>query len=130
MHIYRMRVRGELASRDVILKLAASGWLDFRRVPPGAYGPSFEARLLDSRGGRDRLPPLYWARILRIDGVLHLVGKEDCGRPNIKARPDMRYQSWLCASDPAAAAPFIARVKEEIDDGYGYNDLPTQWTDP
>lgn len=42
---------------------------------------------------------------------MHLVGREDCGRGSKKSTPLWRPQSWMCAFDPADAAPMLERLR-------------------
>jgi hypothetical protein len=86
------------------------GWLEFKRSPLDSYGPRWEAHLLDQQGGRDIIPPMRYARLHRLDGVMHLVGQEEGGRKNTKASSRPWKQSWLCALDAADAQPLLERV--------------------
>ncbi|MDR6216210.1 hypothetical protein QE399_003899 [Paracidovorax wautersii] len=118
MHIFRIRSGGYRASRTSIWQSSVAGWLDYRMSLPDDYGPRWEAHLRAAPGGRDLITPLQWARIRRIDGVLHLAGREECGRPNTKAKSDLQPQSWLCALTPGDAEPLIARIRFTSATGY------------
>ncbi len=81
-----MRANGHrLASTDPALLRGVSGWLEFKRSPLDSYGPRMEAHLLDRPGGKDLIRPLYYARLVRIEGVLHLAGREREGRDRTKS---------------------------------------------
>lgn len=106
-----MRSNGRrLAGADLHEQQPVQGWLEFKRSPLDSYGPRMEAHLLDQRGGKDLVLPLYYARLARIDGVMHLAGQERVGRSNTKANTRRVNQSWLCAMDPADALPLLERV--------------------
>lgn len=111
-YVYLMRSNGvPRDGNDPMLHEPVCGWLEYVKSPPDSLGPRMQAHLRDGRGGAHLLKPLQWARLRRIDGgVLHLTGREECGRPNTKAKSELRRQSWLCAADPAEAAPLLARV--------------------
>lgn len=98
------------------------GWLEFKRTPLDSYGPRMEAHLLDQRGGKDVIRPLYFARLVRIDGVMHLAGLEREGRTNTKASTRPVKQSWLCVLDPAEAAPILNRVHIKRASGFAEDD--------
>ncbi len=112
LYVYRMRHGGaRVAGSDPALRRAAYGWLEFARSPLDSYGPRWEAHLRIERGGHeDAIPPLHYARVLRVDGVMHLIGRENLGRGNTKAKPVWKQQSWLCAIDPAHAMPLLDKV--------------------
>ena len=119
-HIYRMRIDGHrLAGADPRLRQPAYGWLQFKRSPLDSYGPRQEAHLLDKPGGKDLILPLYYARLARIDGVMHLTGQERIGRNATKASSRRVNQSWLCALDPADALPLLSRVHITSATGFG-----------
>lgn len=106
-----MRSNGRrLAGADLSQQQPVQGWLEFKRSPLDSYGPRMEAHLLDRRGGKDLILPLYYARLARIDGVMHLAGQERIGRSNTKASTQRVNQSWLCAVNPADALPLLERV--------------------
>ena len=109
MHIYPIRSYGNRLPSEFIRQHKAYGWLDFRQIKTATHLRG-EARLLDVKGGRDLIAPLQWARVRRVDGVLHLAGKQDYGRPNLKAKPVWRSQSWLCAYTQEDAEEFLARM--------------------
>ncbi len=48
------------------------GWLVYQQVPLDDYGVRWEAHLLEDRGGKPLLLSLQWARLRRVDGVMHL----------------------------------------------------------
>lgn len=119
-YIFRMRAAGHrLAGKDLSQQVPAHGWLEFKRSPLDSYGPRMEAHLLDKRGGKDLLLPLYYARLARIDGVMHLAGQERIGRTNTKASSRRVNQSWLCAQEPADALPLLTRVHVVSATGFG-----------
>ncbi len=93
------------------MRTPARGWLEFKRSPLDSYGARWEAHLLDRQGGKDVIPPIRYARLHRVDGVMHIIGREEGGRPNTKAASVPWKQSWLCALDPADALPFLERVR-------------------
>jgi len=118
-----MRANGHrLASTDPALLHGVPGWLEFKRSPLDSYGPRMEAHLLDRPGGKDLIRPLYYARLVRIEGVLHLAGREREGRSNTKANTRAVSQSWLCALDPADALPLLERVHVTRASGLGPED--------
>lgn len=119
MHIFRMRSGGYRLPGSSILGSGVSGWLDYRQSPPDDYGPRWEAHLRATPGGPDLLVPLLWAKVRRIDGVLHLAGREECGRRNTKAKSELRHQSWLCAINAEDAEPLIARIRLNT---FGFSD--------
>lgn len=99
-----------IAGSDPALRQAVHGWLLYKRTPADDYGPRWEAHLLDRPNGKALTLPLFRARFARVDGVLHIVGTEEGGRTNTKARPSLWKQSWLAAQDPADALPFLDKV--------------------
>jgi hypothetical protein len=110
--VYRMRSWGSrIAGSDPALRKPVHGWLEFKRTPLDSYGPRMEAHLLDRQGGRDLIPPLRYAQIRRVNGVMHIVGREEGGRGSTKASSRPLAQSWLCALDPADALPLLGRVR-------------------
>lgn len=111
-----------LAGANPALRHGVRGWLLFARTPLDDYGPRWEARLLDARGGRDLIPPLRHAQLRRVDGVMHIVGREEGGRPNTKASSRPLKQSWLCVLDPADAEPLLGRVRIETASGFSPED--------
>lgn len=114
-----MRSNGHrLAGAELIHQQPVRGWLEFKRSPLDSYGPRMEAHLLDRRGGKDLILPLYYARLARIDGVMHLAGNERVGRSNTKANTRRVSQSWLCALDPADAQPLLARIRVTHSTGF------------
>lgn len=107
-----MRSSGHrLAGTNPALLRGVQGWLEYKRSPLDSYGPRMEAHLLDRPGGHDLIRPLYYARLVRIQGVLHLAGREREGRNNTKAKTRPVSQSWLCALDPADALPLLQQVR-------------------
>lgn len=118
-----MRSNGiRLAGTSPELRSFVRGWLEFKRTPEDSYGPRMEAHLLNQRGGKDLIRPLYYARLLRIDGVMHLAGKEREGRANTKASTRPVNQSWLCATDPADGLQILDRVYVHRASGFGEDD--------
>lgn len=118
-----MRTGGHrLASTDPALLRGVHGWLQFGRSPLDSYGPRMEAHLLDKPGGKDLIRPLYYARLVRIEGVLHLAGRERQGRDNTKASTRPVGQSWLCALDPADALQLLQRVRVDRATGFSPED--------
>ncbi len=110
-HVYVLRNGGKrVASTDLLEQQPVRGWLQYKQVPLDDLGPRWEAHLLTMAGGKPLLRPLNWARLRRVEGVMHLVGREDCGRQSKKASPAWRRQSWMCAFDPADARPFLQRM--------------------
>lgn len=105
------RLGQRIAGADPVLRKPAHGWLEFVRIPSDSYGTRWEARLLHTRGGDDMIPPLSWARVLRIEGVMHLAGIEENARKSTKAQSQPERQSWLCANSPADALPILGRVQ-------------------
>lgn len=118
-----MRANGHrLASTDPALLHGVNGWLEYKRSPLDSYGPRMEAHLLDRPGGKDLIRPLYYARLVRIEGVLHLAGREREGRDNTKASTRPVGQSWLCAFDPADALQILRRVRVNHATGFSAED--------
>lgn len=87
-----------------------AGLLYFGPVPLDDYGHRMEARLLDRPGGKDLILPLQFAQIRRIQGVMHLAGKEYYGR-GPKSRVQVWGQSWMCCHDIADAQQLLAKVQ-------------------
>lgn len=115
-----MRSNGHrLAGPDLSQQVPTHGWLEFKRSPIDSYGPRMEAHLLDQRGGKDLILPLHYARLARVDGVMHFTGHERVGRTNTKASTRRVAQSWLCALNPADALPLLARVRVIKATGFG-----------
>lgn len=113
MHVYLLRSNGfRVSARDLITRPPARGWLQYKQVPLDDYGLRWEAHLLTAAGGQPLLRPLHWARLRRVDGVMHLTGREDCGRGSKKASPLWRPQSWMCALDTADAVPLLQRMQD------------------
>lgn len=100
-----------MLARDLLARQPMLGWLVYQQVPLDDYGVRWEAHLLEDRGGKPLLLSLQWARLRRVDGVMHLVGREDCGRRSKKASPVWRPQSWMCAFDPTDAQPLLQRMQ-------------------
>lgn len=112
LYVYRMRTGGNrLEGNDEALRRPVRGWLELRPSPRDDYGPRLEAHLREGEGGSALLRPLYWARVRRVSGVMHLAGKEECGRTATKAKSDLQPQSWLCAINPEDALPLLERVR-------------------
>jgi len=113
MHIYQLRSFGSrVRASELLARPPAYGWLQYKQTPLDSYGQRWEAHLLTAQGGKPLLPPLFWARLRRVDGVMHLVGREDCGRQTKKASPAWKRQSWMCAADLTLAAPMLERLCE------------------
>ena len=138
MYVYRMRTGGHRrAGADPALRAGVRGWLVFQRAPLDDYGPRWEAHLLNTQGGKDLIPPLRRAQLRRIDGVMQIVGSEEGGRPNTKAKSVPLKQTWLCALDPADAEPLLARVRLTSASGFSAEDdfadddpfAPLAWQD-
>lgn len=106
----------------------AQGWLFFARSPLDSYGPRMEAHLLDQQGGKDLIPPLYYARLVRMDGVMHLSGHERIGRNNTKSNTRPAAQSWLCAMSPSDALPLLRKVR--VSSATGFTDDDDEDYDP
>ena len=112
IHVYLLRSSGRrVPVRELIARPPTHGWLQYQQVPLDDYGVRWEAHLLGGRGGKPVLPSLHWARVRRMDGVMHLVGRENCGRASKKATPIWRLQSWMCVFDPADAQPMLERLQ-------------------
>lgn len=107
-----------IAGTDPNLRKHVYGWLHYRRTPTDDYGKRWEAHLLDKQGGKGLILPLYRARLSQIDGVCHIVGTEEGGRTNTKAKPSLWKQSWLCAIDPSHALPLLDKVCLDPGDPY------------
>jgi len=125
MHVwvYRMRENGlRKAGSDPRLRRGVEGWLDFCRSRLDTQQPSWEAHLRDGRGGRDLVQPLYRARLLRVDGVLHLAGKEFQGRQTQKAKSWPTPQSWLVALDPLDGLRLIEKIYVTSASGFSAED--------
>lgn len=123
IYLYRMRSGGHrIAGANPALRQAVRGWLHFARTPLDDYGPRFEAHLLDSKGGKDLVPPLRYAQLRRVDGVMQIVGREEGGRKNTKVKSVPLKQSWLCALEPADAEPLLARVRVVSATGFSAED--------
>lgn len=74
--VYSMRDRGlRRQPRDLLNDLGTTGQLYFGPVPLDDYGLRMEARLITPEG-QDLILPLQYAQIRRIQGVIHIVGKE------------------------------------------------------
>jgi hypothetical protein len=122
LHVFRMRQGGQRrAGSDPALRVSVLGWLEFVRSD-GEGPPAWEAHLRSDRGGHDIIPPIYYAHLRRVDGVMHLVGREEIGRPNPKAKVRLVAQSWLCAIDPAEALPLLRRVVIDSVTGFSPED--------
>lgn len=122
-HVYRLRSGGHrIAGTDPSLFQGVEGWLEYRRSPLDSYGPRMEAHLLDRTGSKDLIPPLFYARLVRIGGVMHLAGRERVGRGNTKASTRPVGQSWLCALDPAEALSLLERVRVHRASGFSPDD--------
>ncbi len=114
IYVYVLRSSGtRVRVRQLLERQPTRGWLQYKQVPLDDYGPRWEAHLLTEAGGKSLLRPLNWARLRRVEGVMHLVGREDCGRGSKKSTPLWRPQSWMCAADPADAGPFLERLQAE-----------------
>lgn len=98
------------APSDLRADPGIAGLLYFGPVPIDDYGHRMEARLLDRPGGKDLILPLQFAQILRIQGVMHLTGKEYFGR-GLKSKVQVWNQSWMCCHDPLDAQHLIAKVQ-------------------
>lgn len=102
------------------------GQLYFGPTPLDDYGPRMQARLLD-QAGADLLSPLQFAKIARIEGVMHITGLEYYLRGR-KGTPNKHKQSWLCALQPADALPFLDRIHVPDVGGFGVDDLDDELT--
>lgn len=90
------------------LMQGVEGWLAFRLDD---WSRTMRAHLLSGPGShRELLPTLLRARILRIEGAIHIVGTEYVGRPSTKARATAYRQSWLCASTAEQAHALLQRI--------------------
>lgn len=106
-----MRERGHRRSpTDLRQESGTKGWLYFGPVPLDDYGQRMEARLLNAHGGTDLILPLQYAQVRRMEGVMHITGKEHYGRGS-KGRVEVWRQSWMCAHDPQEAQALLHRVK-------------------
>lgn len=85
------------------------GWLVLQPHLLDGREVGMVARLYRSQGGPEILVPLHYARVRRIDGVMHLAGTELVSR-STKGAPARWPQSWLCALDPVGARPLLERV--------------------
>lgn len=105
-----MRSRGiRRTHNDRALRAGVKGWLYFGPTPLDDFGPRMQARLLGP-DRNDLILPLQYARILRIEGVMHIAGVEYYLRGR-KGSPERWKQSWLCAHDPNDAFPILDRIK-------------------
>lgn len=112
IYVYVLRSSGtRVRVRDLLDRQPTRGWLQYKQVPLDDYGLRWEAHLLTEAGGKSLLRPLDRARVRRVEGVMHLVGREDCGRGSKKATPLWRPQSWMCALAPADAEPLLQRMQ-------------------
>lgn len=96
------------------------GHLYFGPTPLDDFGPRMQARLLD-RAGEDLILPLHYAKIARIDGVMHIAGIEYYLRGR-KGSPERWKQSWLCAHRPEDAWPILERVRVPSVTGFSDED--------
>lgn len=109
-HVFQIRSGGlRRHSTDPHLRKSVQGWLYFGPTPLDDYGPRMQARLLGPDKA-DLILPLQYARILRMDGVVHIAGVEYYLRGR-KGTPERWKQSWLCAHDPLEALPILDRIK-------------------
>lgn len=97
------------------------GWLRIEPDVLDGHERGLRARLLDHRGGKDVILPLYGARLRRVDGVMHIIGTELMPKSR-KGRPWEYRQSWLCATDPADAREFLERVYVTSPTGFNAED--------
>lgn len=109
VQVYRMRHEGKRLYRDSrLLTEGAVGWLAFRM---DENSRTMHAHLfVNATSVSEVLPPLWRARILRIEGAIHIVGTEYIGRRSTKARAEAYRQSWLCATSAEAALRLLDRV--------------------
>jgi hypothetical protein len=108
--VYRMRERGlRRQPRDLLNDLGTTGQLYFGPVPLDDYGLRMEARLITPKG-QDLILPLQYAQIRRIQGVIHIVGKEYYGR-RTKSKVVVWRQSWMCTNEPQEAHKLLSRVQ-------------------
>lgn len=111
IHVYVLRSSGKRARpRELLERQPVRGWLQYKQAPLDDYGPRWEAHLLEAAGGQPLLRSLHWARLRHVEGVMHLVGREDAGRQTKKSSPLWQRQSWMCALNPADARPFLLRM--------------------
>ncbi len=120
--IYQMRSNGQRLGATALARLRpSSGWMVYRRsTRHQARGKSWEVHLFRSADeaaistAASSITPLYFARLVHADGVLHIAGYEDHGRPQIKASPWYRPQSWLVATDAKTARAYLQRAIEHM----------------
>lgn len=70
-----------------------------------------EAHLRQGRGGVDLITPLLYARVAKLDGMLHLQGYEVIARKATKSRSSKYPQSWLCALETAEAEKALQQLR-------------------
>lgn len=117
-----MRSMGRrLSGSDPELRKSTHGSLTFGPTPLDDYGPRQQARLLDGDGA-DLIHPLQFARILRMDGVIHIAGIEYCLRGR-KGSPRKHKQSWLVCRSPEDAEPILSKLKVVNVSGFSDADL-------
>lgn len=107
--VYRMRERGlRRQPRALLNDPGTTGQLYFGSVPLDDYGVRMEARLI-TPDGQDLILPLQYAQIRRIQGVIHIVGREYYGR-RTKSKVLIWKQSWMCTNEPQEARKLFQKV--------------------
>ena len=116
--IYKMRHDGQrLGAIALGQQRPSQGWLVYgRSMRLSSRGKSWEVHLRESAEAAQRsdagdtTAPLFFARLVHADGVLHIAGYEDHGRPQTKAKPWYRPQSWLVGFDSDTARAYLQRT--------------------
>lgn len=118
LYVYSLRSNGRrLPGSEQRLREPARGSLYFGPTPLDDYGPRMQARLLDPSGA-DLISPLQFAKIARVEGVMHITGIEYYLRGR-KGSPQRYKQSWLCACRPEDALTFLDRIHVPDYTGFG-----------
>lgn len=120
LYVYRLRSMGRrIHGNDSRLREPVRGQLYFGPTPLDDFGPRMQARLIRPDGD-DLILPLQFAKIARVEGVMHITGIEYYLRGR-KGSPERWKQSWLCASQAEDATPFLDRIHTPIVTGFEYD---------
>lgn len=117
-----MRSRGRrIPGNESQLRESVAGHLYFGPTPLDDFGPRMQARLVDQQG-EDVILPLHYAKILRVDGVMHICGIEYYLRGR-KGSPERWKQSWLCTRKPEDALAILDKVRVPTVTGFTDDDM-------
>lgn len=108
VYVYRLRRCGERQTRVEMACEGVYGDLLLDRYEAGGHGRmTLMAYLFEPGTRRDILPRIEFARVLRVRKAITIMGIEAVprGRKNVQ-----RYrQTWVCATEPIAAASWPER---------------------